>query len=236
MTKNQAAFFRTALFLFGIGIVALAFFLTTGKQELSKTDIFNWISIFVMYLVFFTPFFFSSVRTGNFSGKIPSLGLVWTGVIGYIISSIIIIVLSKTAILSLNGGIIAQSVIVFLFIISVYFAYFANAHVQSVAAGERAKSQYVSEIKQKASLLLIAVNSLPQEYERAQTTLKSCVDDIKYISPANDGDNLELEILGSLNLLESLCATISEGGHPASFETEAGKLQTLIKQRKLLRN
>jgi hypothetical protein len=69
MTAKQSVFFRTILFLLGAGIVVLAFFLLTREKELTGHIAFIWILIAVMYLVFFTPFFFSVIRISNFFGK-----------------------------------------------------------------------------------------------------------------------------------------------------------------------
>jgi hypothetical protein len=237
MTRNQSIFFKAILFLFGSGIIALAFFLTNGKKELSRIDVFIWTSIAFMYLVFFTPFFFSSLRIGNFSVKIPPLALVWTGIIVYIILSILNIVLLSKG-MSFSKAIVAQVILLFLFFIDVYFAYFASDHVGSVAAEERTKQQFMNELKTKTQVLLLSVNGLPSGYEAAQKMLKKTIEDIRYISPVDNavGDELELKIIDALKSIADMCDTVSSGGHPVSLEPAARNLQTLVKERKLLRN
>lgn len=236
MTKKSLSVFKYILFLLGAGIVFLAFMLNTSGRSLTQNDKFTWISIALMYLVAFLPLFFSSIRIGNFSAKIPSLAMVWTGVSLYIPASIVIIVLLGTGIVPLNAALIIQSILVFLFAIDIYFGYFANLHTGSAGGEEAATRQYLTEIKSKA--LSLAPGALPAEYEKAQKTLKQALDDIKYISPVqnNAGTDLETRIISALDSIKLLCGTVSEGARPSSLESEINNLQTLVKERKLLRN
>jgi hypothetical protein len=237
MNSKQSLLFRAGLFLFGVGIITLAFFLSNEGKELTRIDAFIWVSIAVMYLVFFTPFFFSSLRIANFSVKIPPLALVWTGIIGYIILSILNIILLVNS-MSFTRAIISQTILLFLFFIDVYFAYFASDHVGSIAAEEKTKQQYVNELKSKAQVLLLSVNKLPTEYEVTQKLLKQSIEDIKYIYPVGNaaGDEVELKIIAALKSIAEMCNTVVIGGHPVSLESSAHSLQALVKERKLLRN
>jgi hypothetical protein len=236
MNKKQSLIFRTILFVFGAGIIVLAFFLTNEGKELTRVDAFIWISIAAMYLVVFTPFFFSYIRIGNFSVKIPRLGLVWTGIITYIVLSILNIVL-LTTVIPFTIALIAQAILLFLFFIDVYFAYFASDHVGSVAVQEAIKQHYVNDLKSKSQVLLLSVNGLPAEYEVPQKLLKQTIEDIKYLYPVDNGvgDELELKIIAALKSIAEMCDTISTGGNPSSLESGARNLQALVKQRKLLR-
>jgi hypothetical protein len=238
MTKNSLSIFKCILFLLGAGIVFLAFKLNTGGQELTQDGKFMWISIAVMYLVVFLPFFFSSIRIGNFSVKIPSLAMVWIGVFLYIPASIVVVVLLRTETISFNAALIIQAVLVFFFALDIYFGYFANFHVGSVEREEAAQRQYITEIKSKALSLALASGGLPAEYEKAQKELKQALDDIKYITPVqnNAGTDLETKIISALDSIKLLCGTITEGARPSSFESEVNRLRMLVKERKLLRN
>jgi hypothetical protein len=237
MTAKQSLFFRTILFLLGAGIVVFAFFLSTREKELTESIAFIWISIAVMYLIFFTPFFFSMVRVGNFSAKIPSLALVWTGIIGYILLSVINIFLLIKG-MPFTVVITTQCILLFLFFIDVYFAYFASGHVSSVAAEEKGKQQYVHELKTKAQTLLLHVRALPAEYGAAQKQISTAIEDCKYIYPVDNGagDALELKIIAALQSIEEICGSIAAGGHSSDMEKIANNLQMLVKERKLIRN
>ena len=237
MTGKQSLFLRTLLFLFGAGIIALAFSLLTQGKEVTVSIAFTWISIAVMYLVFFTPFFFSVIRAGNFSAKIPPLALVWAGITGYILLSIVNIVLLSSG-MAFTKAVVAQCVLLFLFFVDVYFAYFASDHVSGIAAAEREKQQYVNELKAKAQTLLLRVRALPAEYEAAQKQISAAIEDCRYIYPVDKGagDELELTIIAALRTIEEICGTIEAGGHSPDLEKTAHNLQRCIKERKLLRN
>jgi hypothetical protein len=237
MTQKQSLIFRIILFLFGAGIVVFAFFLSTQEKELTESIAFIWISIAVMYLVFFTPFFFSVIRIGNFSVKIPSLVLVWIGIIGYIVLSIINIFLLLNR-MSFAIVIITQCILLFLFFVDVYFAYFASGHVSSVAREEKQKQQYTNELKAKAQTLLLRVRALPVEYAEAQKQISMAIEECKYIYPIDNGagDVLELKIIAALQSIEEICASIASGGRPTDLEQTARNLQMLVKERKLIRN
>jgi hypothetical protein len=262
MNKSRLPFFRVILFLFGAGIVALAFFLTQGNREVTGLDKFTWISISIMYLVIFIPFFFSSIRIANFSVKIPSMILIWLGTLVYIGVSIAVLILLRTEIapinqsaiveiiesyllsqepryyLTLNQAIIIQAILGFLFLLDIYFAYFASAHVASVAQEVESKRQYLTEIKSKAASLSLAAGSLPSPYEQIQKLIGQVTDDIKYISPVSGGagTDAELQIISFLDNVKEYCDIVSSGGSPASFDAEVKKLQMIVKQRKLLRD
>jgi hypothetical protein len=226
-------------FLAGAGIIVLAFFLSSGDHELNRTDVFVWTSIGLMYLVFFLPFFFSAINIGNFSGKIPVLSMVWLGIVFYIAASVtVIILLLKANVISLNMAIIIQAVLLFLFLVDVYFAYFASSHVGAVAAEEAGKQQDISRIKSKALIFQLSVDRLPSDYEKARKILKRALDDIKYIYPVDGGvrSDLESKIMHSLDTLAELVGGIQSGAHTAALESEAENLQMLVNERKLLRN
>jgi hypothetical protein len=222
----------------GAGIVFLTFHLFAGDRELTQTDKFMWGSIALMYGVFFIPLFFSHIRIGNFSVKIPSLTLVWMGISLYLPASVVVIILLKTGLISYNVSLVIQAVLIFLLAAAVYMGYFANSRVGEVAVEEAAQRQYLTEIKNKASLLSIAVNALPAEYGKVQKTLGQAIDDIKYITPVrnNAGTETELKILSALEAIREICAGAAGGSRPASFEAEAEKLRMFVKERKLLRN
>ena len=239
MTRNQSLTFRFLLFLVGAGIVVLAFFLLTGERDLTRVDGFVWTSIGLMYLVFFLPFFFSAIRVGNFSGKVPSLTLSWLSVILYIsVSMAIIFLLVLMPFITINMAIIAQAVVLFLFAVSIYFAYFASSHVGNVAREEAGMRRNIAQLKPKAQSLLLAIGRLPAEYDAAQKSLRQAIEEIRFIYPVGGGagDELELGIIRSLDTIREICDGISSGAYNAALEAEAEKLRMLVKERKLLKN
>jgi len=238
MTKNQSQFIRFLFFIVGIGILLLVFFLTKRDVELTSIDIFFWISIGIMYLVFSVPFFFSDINISNFSGKIPKMTILWAGILSYIGTSILVLRLLLTHVILLNSAIIIQSILLFIFAFIVYLAFFASSHARKVAAQETGKQQYINQMKPKAQTLLISINSLPSEHYNTQKSLVKTIEDIRFIYPVDNGagDNLEQQIIRSLNLLSEYCSSILSGASVSNLESEALNLQMLVKERKLLRN
>ncbi|MDR2783298.1 MAG: hypothetical protein LBB48_05590 [Treponema sp.] len=242
MTRKQSLTFRIILFLFGAGVVALAFVLNTSGKVLTNAAIFTWISIGIMYLMFFIPIFFSTINIANFSGKIPSLSVMWTGIASYIIASSIVIILLSNAVISLNKAVTGQAALLFLFAICAFLAFFASSHARDVGEEEKKKTQFSTGLKARAQILSLSVNSLPAEYEAAKTIIARALEEIKYLSPVDgfEGFDLEYKIMDSLNSISDIC-DITVGiavpmGTTGSLETEARMLQMLVKERKLLRN
>jgi hypothetical protein len=209
-----------------------------GGRELTQKDGFIWVSIAVMYIVVFLPFFFSSIRIGNFSEKIPSLAMVWLGGFLYIPASIIVIVLLVKVSIPINTAIIIQAVLVFFFAIDIYLGYFANFHTVSVAREESSMMRHLTKIKSKALSLSLAAGELSPKYEDTRKILKQALDDIKYITPVqNDaGTDLETRIISALDSISDSCAFMMEGVFTSTFEDDVNELQALVKERKLLRN
>ncbi|MDR0376078.1 MAG: hypothetical protein LBH85_10245 [Treponema sp.] len=241
MTRNQSLAFRTILFLLGGGVVALAFFLNTSGKFLTNEAIFTWLSICVMYLMFFIPIFFSTINIANFSGKIPSLSIMWMGIIGYIIASIIVILLLSNAVISLNNAVVGQVALLFLFAVCLFLAFFASSHVREISEEERKKTQFITGLKARAQVLSLSASNLPAEYEAAKTATLRTLEEIKYLSPVNgfEGFDLEFKIMDSLNVISDICDSIAADAQSVSsvsLEREAKKLQTLVKERKLLIN
>ncbi|MDR0641611.1 MAG: hypothetical protein LBG07_04040 [Treponema sp.] len=238
MTGKRFLALRSLLFVAGGGIIVLAFFLNGGGKTLDRINGFMWVSIALMYLVIFVPFFFSAIRIGNFSAKIPSLVMVWAGVFVYVPLSTAVIILLKTGILTFHVSVIIQTVLVFIFAVNIYFGYFANLHLRNTALEESNLYACLTEIKSKAASLSLFLARLPARYEEIQKTLKRSLDDIKYITPVqnglgNDGEN---RILASLEQIRTRCETIAQGGTPPDFETRVDELKALVNERKLLRN
>jgi len=237
MTKNQSLIFKAILFLAGAGIVVLALFLTRSGEGVKDKDVFIWVSIGLMYLIFFVPFFFSSISIGGFSVKIPRWTMIWLGSILYIAASVVVIIVLSKQILPFNIAIIIQAVLLFLFAINVYFGYYASSHISAVNMEEHSKKQLLDDIKAKAKTVSLLISGLPEEYESTQCLLAAVFEDIRYLSPVDKGAGRELEqkINAHLDTLAQLCGSAGEGGHPL-FEAAVQKLITCVKTRKLLRN
>jgi hypothetical protein len=208
------------------------------KSRLSGEDAFMWVSIAIMYLFFFVPFFFSAIKIGNFSAKIPSYTLIWSGIFLYIPVSVVVIILLRFSYISLKAALIIQAVFCFLFFVNIYFGCFASSHVRNVAAGEENKTRSLIKMKNGAASLALKAGALNPGHERFRQSVEKAAEDIRYLSPVEGGKSaeLDLKILNSLERLSQFCDSVSEGGNPVDFDGETKKLRMLIEERKLPRN
>ncbi|MDR2869823.1 MAG: hypothetical protein LBV04_05175 [Deferribacteraceae bacterium] len=230
MTKQQSLLFRCGLFFAGALVVILALVLST-EGELTRRDAFVWSSIALMYLLFFTPFFFSAIDIKNFSGKIPKLSLVWFGIIMYIIASVAVILLLN--VISLSMAVIIQAILLFLFLIVLYLALFASAYI----AEQGDISSHLNEIKAKAKQLSLQVGKLPAEYAAAKTLLQKAIDDIAYISPLESANNLEQQLLSNIDTIAAMLERSPNAAiNPSELEQKADSLLDKVRERKALRN
>jgi hypothetical protein len=239
MGRSKFVVFRFLLFLFGLGILSLACFFATEGKEQKPQDIFIWVSIFLIYLVLFCPFFFS-VWGKTFERKIPSLGLVWGGVFAYAFVSIGLILLLKRSFgfINIKAAVVIQGIIVFLFLVNIYFAYFANFHAASVESGEKQQRQYLQHLKDLAASLALKAGSCPDGKEELQKKIKQAAGDIRYISPVEAGRGTELEtrLIDKTRLIDEMWDTLLSGGDSPQISAAINSLELLIKERKQLRN
>jgi uncharacterized SAM-binding protein YcdF (DUF218 family) len=239
MGQSKFIVFRFLLFLFGLAILSLAcFFITEGKEQ-KPEDIFIWVSVFLIYLVLFCPFFFS-VWGRTVERKIPSLSLVWGGIFVYTFVSIGLILLLKFSVglINVKVALVIQSIIVFLFLVNIYFAYFANFHAAKVASGENQQRQYLEQLKDLAASLALKAGSCPEGKEEFQKKIKKAAEDIRYISPVAGGRGTELEtrLIDKTRLIGEMWDTLLSGGDSPQIRAEINSLDLLIKERKQLRN
>jgi ABC-type transport system involved in cytochrome bd biosynthesis fused ATPase/permease subunit len=238
MTNQKFSFFRFLLFILGLGIIALAFFLTGNGNERTSIDNFIWVSVVIIYLTVFCPFFFSSLGK-RFSEKIPSLTLVWLGVFLYAgVSLAVILILKFSRLLPLNAAIIIQAIVFFLFLINIYFAYFANAHVAQVTADTENLLRSLNDIKAGAASLALKASSGPAGKEDLQKKLNKAAEDIRYISPVAGAGaaGLEQKLINKIGIINEYWDSLLSGGEAPALAGEINNLEMLIKERKLLRN
>lgn len=140
MNKNQLGIFKIALFIFGIAIIGAAFLIVNlpfSKNGISADSIFFWINILAMYLVFFCPFFFSSISTKNLDAKIASTIAVWISVFIFEIVAFILAVLVLALSFNLKAAAIIELVLFFVCAIFIFLGYFSGNHIANVQAAEQ---------------------------------------------------------------------------------------------------
>ena len=97
-----------------------------SSESISSAEKFFWIDIAICYLVFFIPFFFSSISLKNIDTKITSTVHIWISVIIFEIVAIAFAVLSLTEVVNIRISVIVELVVFFLAAIFVFFGYFCS--------------------------------------------------------------------------------------------------------------
>ena len=139
MNSKQLNVFKIFLFIAGFFLVGAAFLVFNypiSSESISSAEKFFWIDIAICYLVFFIPFFFSSITLKNIDTKITSTVHIWISVIIFEIVAIAFAVLSLTEVVNIRISVIVELVVFFLAAIFVFFGYSAGNHIGNVQAKE----------------------------------------------------------------------------------------------------
>jgi hypothetical protein len=226
---------RILLFILGLAVLSFNFFLFVRGETLTDTDGFIWATVFLCYCLFFIPFFFTRFGKYKFSGKIPSITILWLGIISFILAAVVISLLLKLSFISLTAAMAVMSILIFFLTIIIYFAYFANARVQSVAIDEQALLNPVKEMKELAASLELTVKNFHDKLK--SKALINILEEISYISPAESEKAavLESEITKLLSKLKRYADKTVTDDVCAEFSADMLKLENFVKERKLLR-
>jgi hypothetical protein len=227
------------LFILGLGTVAACYFLIDYGKVLDQFQIYMWVSIGVMYVIFFCPFFFSHITVKNLNGKIPSLTMVWLGEIVFLVISIGITISVCFHVLQVSIAIGIELILFFLLLADIYFGYFANSHVQSVEQNETQSLGLIKQIRVALDSVNLKVPSLNDSYAAEKKQIAFLAEEVHYISPVDnitESAKLELDILGKITAVSSACDATLSGGDGAELRKQIAALDLLIKQRKLMKN
>ena len=234
MNKNQLKFFKTLLFVLGLGVIAAAFMLVNypiPESGLRDSQKFFWAEIVVCYLVFFVPLFYSSITSKNFDGKITSTVHIWVCVFLFEIAAITLSVLVLKGKATIRMAALIELVVFFLCAVFVYFGYFAGNHIEGVQARETASLSKINELKTAFSMLNLKTDMWQDNLHEQKAKIKKICDDVKYMSPVDSeaAQSLEMKLIVAANVLAE--ANLA----PADMDAKILELTNTIKQRKLLR-
>ncbi|MCK9171035.1 MAG: hypothetical protein M0P01_11540 [Treponema sp.] len=238
MTQKQSVILKSLLFVAGLGVIVLAFFLFNNTTALRDAEWYMWISIVIMYLVFFCPFFLTRIHTENTAEKMPSLTMIWFGVVFFIIVSTAVTVVVVLLLVPVRVAVIVECVLAFLFAINVYFGYFASSHVHYVEQTETQMLSSIKEIRAAMDLLVAKSSALNDGYSAEREKLSCLAEDVKYLSPVQTGSavDLEQEILEKINVVGDACGMVLDGSDGLELRKQLTALDMLIRQRKLMKN
>ena len=233
MNSKQLDIFRNFLFIGGLVIVGFAFAIVNNpfpENGLEATQKFFWAEILICYLVFFVPFFFSSITSKTIDTKITSTVNLWISVIVFEIVAITFAILVLNVQVSIRIAILVELIVFFFASIFVYFGYFAGNHIGNVQAQEEKSLSKIAELKSAFEMLSLKTDMWSYELNNQKDAIKKLCDDVRYMSPVDKdlASKLEMKLIISANaLLESTLT-------PAEMESKIIELRNLINQRKLL--
>ena len=234
MNSKQLNVFKIFLFIAGFLLVDAAFLVFNypiSSESISSAEKFFWIDIAICYLVFFIPFFFSSITLKNIDTKITSTVHIWISVIIFEIVAIAFAVLSLTEVVNIRISVIVELVVFFLAAIFVFFGYSAGNHIGNVQAKEQKSLSKIAELKSSFDMLNLKTDMWGDEFENQKKSVKKICDDIKYLSPVDSEASLKLEMKLMILANDIIESSLSS----SELDVKIRELTNLVNQRKLLR-
>ncbi len=235
MNSKHLNIFKNLLFVLGLVIIAIAFAVVNSpmpEQGLTSGQKFLWVEIVICYLVFFIPFFFSSISSKNIDTKITSTIAIWISVIIFEIIAIALAVLSLNDVVKIKVSIIVELIVFFISAIFVYFGYFSGNHIGNVQTQEKQSLNKIKELKSAFEILNLKTQMWPDELNAQKAAVKKLCDDVRYISPleSDAASKIEMKLIVAANvIMESNLSS-------AEMDSKILELTNLISQRKLLKN
>ena len=234
MNSKQLDIFRTLLFIGGLIIVGVAFAIVNypfPEDGLEANQKFFWAEIVICYLVFFVPFFFSSITSKTINTKITSTVNIWISVIVFEIVAITFAILTLNEKVSIRIAILVELIVFFFAAIFVYFGYFAGNHIGNVQAQEAKSLSKIAELKSTFEMLNLKTDMWSYELNNQKNTIKKLCEDIRYMSPVDTdlASKLEMKLIIAANVLAESTLT------PSEMDSKIVELTNLINQRKLLK-
>src|SRR5574344_361048 len=237
MTKKQSTITKGIVFILGLGIIALAFALFTKGSKIFPRQIYLWVSIAVMYIVFLSPFFFSLIPVKNAKGKISSLKMVWLGAIVFIAISIAMTTVVVLSVVQIPIAIVTELVLLFLFAIDAYICYFSMLRTHTVIQSQAEIPDQIKRIQTSMAMLSLKASSLTDVYTDEKKKILFLVEETNTLLPADDlaaSSKVEQVILGSITAVSSACDATLAGSTGSELSKQRSSLETLIKQRKAM--
>ena len=234
MNKSQLKVFRIILFFLGLAVIGAAFAVINfpmSEERLSVPQKFLWAEVIICYLIFFVPFFFSSLRTHNIDTKMVSTVHLWICIIIFEIAAITLTILALGNVLAVRFAILIELIVFFLLAIFVFIGYFAGNHIGTVQAQEQKSLNNISELKSAFEVLNLKTDMLNEDFHEQKEKLKKFCDDVKFLSPVDSeqASSLEMKLIVLANVISSSNMTNTE------LNSKISELELLLKQRKLLR-
>ncbi|MCQ2576238.1 MAG: hypothetical protein MJ162_05785 [Treponema sp.] len=237
MTKSQSILFKGLIFLVGLGVIGLSFFLFGPKgDEVTAIQKYIWINITVLYIVLFIPAVFSTISSANVASKIPNLTLGISALIGFEILNIALTVAVGKEVLAVRIGILIEAISFFILLIVLYIVYFASSHIASTEAKVEQSLSLIKNIRSSMQILAMKADSMGPAFAEDIKKIKALEEEVRWMAPVNAPMAIALEgqIMGKIDGVSAAIDAIAGGSDAASFKTQLVNLDSLVKQRKMI--
>lgn len=234
MNRNNLNLFKTLIFIFGLIIVSISFYLFSGfnsEEGLTANQKFFWINTLICYLVFFIPFFFSSITEKSLDIKITSTITIWISVLFFEFVAITVGILVLNNVIDFKLGSLIELVVFFVAAIIVFFGYFAGNHINTVQSRETISLSKINEVKSVFDLLNLKVDMWSDDFYLQKDKVKKICENVKYLSPVDSelSNKLESNLILQANLI------LESTGSAEELDKKIIELTSLLKQRELLK-
>lgn len=233
MTKVQSIVFKLFILWFGLTTIFIAYLMFANFKNISFREQYFWMNIPIIYLVFMLPTLFYSITKDSFSRRImPVMFTYFTSLFYAIISIVLIILVLKTS-MYIRVAILIQLVLLFIFVLESYIAFFTGSHIANVASKEQQLLSRIKEIKIKAKTLQYKCSNL--EKLDKQSECVAIIENLIFLSPVDNTQafSLEEKIIVELDNLSNL---LSKNYNKEELQTIMTNISSLYNKRKLMMN
>jgi len=189
--------FTILLLLFGEALIIIGFLYFAKNLEL-KILILNIAVTSIIYFVYFVYFSDKIIPIVDLKEKshssVGSLGIKWIFVTIYAILAIgAMLILNTINPLGFSGQIIVQGIILFILLLGIYFSVYASNKVHEVYNEEQQNRDRIEDMKKATNDVRLRMDQIVGMQSEVITRVKSLFDNMRFISPSNNNDAIDLE-------------------------------------------
>ena len=228
------------IFILGLAVIGGIFAIVNlplPEGGLPANSVFFWISLCIIYVVFFVPLLFSTMGKGaDFDAKIPSGIILWISVFVFEIVALVVSISVFANVLSIRIAATFDLVVFFVCAVFIFFGSVSGSKIKQVQSDQSAAKSQLTTVRSSLDLLKIKVGSLGEDYLELKKAVLALSDDARYLSPIDNERSLVLENQMT-NLISNLTALIDSAvleTNRSSVDQTVGQLQSLMQQRKSL--
>lgn len=234
MKKTQT--FNAILYVLGISLICALFFVSF--KDIFSEDIF-WLDLAVSVGVY-TLFMFNAGRlfmsSEDMNSQWGGIGIRWFFMWMYSTLAVIAMVIMYFTDLAFSVQILVQAALLLLLLFGFFFSMLANKQVASVSRQHQREASGLNNMRELVSRFEIHISSKNPD-KTVVKLLDEIKDNIRYLSPSQDGIALDLESQFIVELSE-IMTSIARGDKTLDTDEVLNKLDscnTILKQRKNFR-